>query len=488
MSYFEKPLTNKFLTLLLLHTLQTVTLAQSYIRDVKMGDKAAKQVEMEMGIYRHDSLERVINLIGNRLVSNLEYKPTEFQFKFLLIDSDVPNAFALPGGHVYVTRGILPIVENEDELAGILAHEIIHVVNHHSIKMVNRSLAPAILKVPGTLLDAITKTKIGTVLNLPIDIISKPLLAGYSRKHETEADELGIQLSNKAGYRPEALAEVLSRLSKGIEYLTGQKEKRSYLADHPYTPNRVKDINKILQNTTSKNNSQTLFGTRSDFLMRFQGLCYGSNPSNGTFVDSLFVHPNLNFTWTLPQNWKYINENALVAASSKNNDAFVSLNLADSKRTISEHGMEMKNKISSSGSAKIEYAGDTLIHSLPTYLLRFKSTKKGHPGTMEVMWISFNNQIFQLSGFATNENKNQTATSLRSFRTTSAADLSLVKIQQLQVIEPLNNENLTSLSSRSGNILKPELTLIYNNMKPNDQLDVNAVIKIVKMDTYSIKN
>jgi len=106
--------------------------AQDYSLDKKLGAENAVLVEQEMGLYKHDSLQWLINSVGQKLVARLKSKP--FDFHFYLADSEEPNAFALPGGYIYVTRGILPLMQTEDELAGVMAHEIIHVMQRHSVK------------------------------------------------------------------------------------------------------------------------------------------------------------------------------------------------------------------------------------------------------------------------------------------------------------------------------------------------------------------
>ena len=119
--------------LILVTTLMALRgLAQDVSLDKKLGAENALMVEQEMGIYHHDSLYRLVNAVGKKLVSRLT--KNQFEFKFFLVDSPEPNAFALPGGYIYVTRGILPIINTEDELAGVMAHEIIHVMQRHSVK------------------------------------------------------------------------------------------------------------------------------------------------------------------------------------------------------------------------------------------------------------------------------------------------------------------------------------------------------------------
>jgi predicted Zn-dependent protease len=472
-----------FVSLLIITNL---SIAQSYVRDVKMGDRAAKQVEQEMGIYKHDSLEKLINAIGQKLVNNLEKKPTEFTFIFYLVDTDVPNAFALPGGHVYVTRGILPLVQNEDELAGIMGHEIIHVVNRHSVKQVNREIVPAVLKIPGNIVNALTFSHLGSILNLPIDFITSPFIASYSRKHEREADEEGIKLAQRSGYRPEALAAVLARLSKGIEVLTGQKEKRSYLADHPYTPKRVEDINKQFAKYGNIVEKSTIYPSNQKFLEQFNGLCYGSNPKNGVFVDTLFVHPELQFSMIMPSGWNHVNEQNIVASSPKTKDAIVSLAITDGKRSPAELGKEMATKISKSPGTTLLFSADTIIHSNPAYLIRFSNLNKGKTAIMEFIYVSYNNQVYQLSGFSYAEKTNVTAKTIRSFKAATSEESSKVMIPEIKIVLAKNNESIADLSIRSGNKLNEELTQIYNDCGAQLVLSENKSVKIVQ--TYMYKS
>ena len=122
-------------------------IAQDVSYDKKLGAENSLLVEQEIGLYHHDSLYRLVNAVGQKLVSRLKNNP--FEFKFFLADSPEPNAFALPGGYVYVTRGIIPLIQTEDELAGIMAHEIIHVTERHSVKQMKKGVIGGVLQLPG---------------------------------------------------------------------------------------------------------------------------------------------------------------------------------------------------------------------------------------------------------------------------------------------------------------------------------------------------
>ena len=172
--------------------------AQDVSLDKKLGAENAARIEQEMGFYHHDSLTHLINFVGQKLVARLQTNP--FEYRFFLVDSPEPNAFALPGGYVYVTRGILAILQTEDELAGVMAHEIIHVAQRHSVKQMRKGILPKILTLPGNVINKVTGTGIGNVLNVPIGITAGAAIARYSRNHEAESDAFGIQLAASAGY------------------------------------------------------------------------------------------------------------------------------------------------------------------------------------------------------------------------------------------------------------------------------------------------
>ena len=133
-----------------------------------------------------------------------------------------------PGGYIYVTRGILPLMQTEDELAGVMAHEIIHVMQRHSVKQLQKGMLTGLLKVPGNALNAVTGTNIGNVLNAPIEIATGSFMAKYSRGHEKEADDFGIQLAASAGYKTDALWQMHSKdFRKRLKYL--QAKQRSII-------------------------------------------------------------------------------------------------------------------------------------------------------------------------------------------------------------------------------------------------------------------
>ena len=457
-------------------------IAQDVSYDKKLGAENAKLVEQEMGIYHHDSLSRLVNAVGQKLVSRLKKNP--FEFKFFLADSPEPNAFALPGGYIYITRGILPLIQTEDELAGIMAHEIIHVTERHSVKQMRKGVIGGVLQLPGNLINAVTGTQIGNVLNTPVALSSRVFISKYSRGHEKQADSDGVQLAASAGYNANALADALERLSKGIELVTGEAEKKDYFSDHPFTPKRAADI----RNDAPKHkpvNSPHVTKSKEMFQGNFNKLCFGPNPKQGIFKDSLFIHPDLGFSLIVPSDWKTFNKPASVGSYTEKVDAFIVLNIVDSAKSAREIGEKVKEKAGKSEELIVQSAIDTTINHNNAYLLRLKSSDKNKEVLVALLWIEFEGKVFSLVGAFAPPNKQVVHEALCSFRKSQKEELETVVQYELQVVQAKKSETIDQLSERTGNKLKLPLTALINDMDQKNPLSENSQVKIIRSFPYN---
>jgi predicted Zn-dependent protease len=452
--------------------------------DKELGAENALLVEQEFGLYHHDSLYSLVNAVGNKLVSRLKQNP--FDFKFFIADSPEPNAFALPGGYVYVTRGILLLIQTEDELAGIMAHEIIHVTERHSVKQMRKGVISGILKVPGNLVNAVTGTRLGNILNAPIDLSSKVFISKYSRGHESESDSYGIQLAASAGYKTDALADALERLHNEVALLTGKAETKSYFSDHPYTPSRVTSIRKSASLYKPVNASQHTTSTLA-FLNMFNGMCYGPNPAQGIFLDSLFVHPDLGFTWRTPYGWATINNASMVSSYSEKGDALMALKLADPKLNPGEIAEKLKEESQKDKNLTVLSARDTTINSFPSYLLRIKSVDKdpNQVAIVELIWLKYSKEVvFQLVGISASPLHKTTHLALCSFNKLKPEERLRVKRYTLKIVEAHANESIEKISLRTGNQLKPAYTSLINSHDLRSNLKAGELLKIVTVGPY----
>ena len=205
-------------------------------REIEMGQEVAPQFEAEFGgLYPDERVQRYFSAIGRRLIrySGREDLPWEFG----VLDSDEINAFALPGGHVYMTRGLLFNLENEAQLAAILAHEVAHVGERHSVEQIEQ----AQLIQGGAMLAGVLSGQ-GTVADVS-GMVAGLVMMRYSRDHEREADLVGLEYLTKAGYRPEAMLEAMQTIRR----LSGSGGSPEFLSTHPDPEDREEYLAQAIQ-------------------------------------------------------------------------------------------------------------------------------------------------------------------------------------------------------------------------------------------------
>lgn len=263
------------------------------------------------GAYDEPELQAYVERIGNDLAAVSELP--ELEFTFTLLDSEIINAFALPGGYVYVSRGLLALAENEAELAGVIGHEIGHVTARHTAQRQTQATGAGILATLGTLGAAVLGGRAAADLAQQVaGTAAQGYVASFSRSQELEADQLGIRYLKRAGYDPNAMATFLSKLSRQSELerrLAGVEGDpgAAFLASHPRTADRVQAA------VVEVGGGGTGRLDREQHLAAIDGLIYGANPRAGLVDGRRFIHPDLGFTFEAPPGFRLQNTpNAVV--------------------------------------------------------------------------------------------------------------------------------------------------------------------------------
>ncbi len=209
--------------------------------DVKAGQQAAQQVYQQMPILRDESIHSYVNSVGNRLVAAIppEFQHPEFRYSFDVVDARDINAFALPGGPMFVNRGMIEAARNEGEMAGVMAHELSHVALRHSTAQATETQKYQIGSVLGQIAGAVIGGPLGSIASAGSQIGFGAGALRYSRKYESQADILGAQIMARAGYDPRDLANMF----KTIESQGGGSNGPEWLSDHPNPGNRYERIN-----------------------------------------------------------------------------------------------------------------------------------------------------------------------------------------------------------------------------------------------------
>ncbi len=284
--------------------------------EIAMGREADQSVSQSLGLVDDAALQQYVDDLGQRMAATSERPDLPWSFK--VVDDPVVNAFALPGGFIYVTRGILAHFESESELAGVLGHEIGHVTARHSVSQMSRQQLQQIGLGVGMILSEDVR-QYGGLLAAGLGLMN----LRYSRGDETESDELGVRYMSRTGYDVESLVGVFQMLAS----VSGGGEGRvpEWQLTHPYPENREAHIREVIAASTEIPVDGRV--GRDAFLDRLQGMVFGPNPREGYFQEARFLHPDLAFELTFPEGWKTVNQRSAVAGISPAEDAIMVLEL-----------------------------------------------------------------------------------------------------------------------------------------------------------------
>jgi predicted Zn-dependent protease len=454
---------------------------QSVEKDKELGRDTAKQVEAGMGIYQNAKTTQYVDQIGARLVK-VNADPT-FDYRFGIVDQYIPNAFALPGGYVYVSRGILALTNNEDELAGIVGHEIIHVSRRHSAKQMAKARFPGLLALPGAVVGGMVSESLGNLMLAPVAVMGGAYLASHSRQDEFESDQLGQQLAAQAGYDPSALAVILNRLNAFTEAYTGKKRIPGFFDTHPSTPDRadrvLKDAEKI-----SWQRQQGVVNNAAGHLKQLDGLLVGDDPALGVFQDNDFLHPKLNFFIRFPPDWKALNNPQAVFAVAPKEDGLVVLSLAgqgtDPTQTA-EEAIKLLYKKYRFSPSKSEA---TTIGNLPAHEIIYVDTSGQEPVYMNFLWIAYQDLIYQIISLAPEHYLPLIRETAISFRPLRDKERASIKEARLRVVPARSGESLSQLSARTRNVWDKKTTAIINGLDEEKPLKKGRLIKIAVEQPY----
>ncbi len=449
--------------------------------DKETGLRMAKQVQSQIGLYPAPGLKHYINAIGRRLVEGL--KKRRFDFHFDITDQEEPNAFALPGGYIYLSRGILPLANSEDDLATVMAHEIIHVTKRHAAKESERSILPGLLKVPGLLVGSLVGEDLGALLVAPVSLIGKVSLARYSRKQESQADSLGIRLAAKAGYNPERLADMLQQIEKEIETETGQRRGFSFFDDHPTTPHRVKDIEGQAKKISWKPRPHIAKGEAA-FLRLFNGLVYGENPETGVFRGQQFLHPRFGFSITFPKGWKLRNSPSSVGAFTENRDAAIFMTGIGKAQNPQALGEAFTEELREKHHVIPERAEAIRIHSFPAYLVSIVGGSAMHPVRYSYLWITMNGRTYRLFGGGVESHRTAVRNTVLSLRPLTRQERAGITVKRIRLVKAVKGETITALCKRTDNAWAPAYTAIINGLSANARLQAGRLIKIAREEKF----
>ncbi len=294
----------------------------SEAQEIQLGRGSDPKIREQYGVYDDDKLQAYVQQVGERVAAR-SHRP-QLKYRFTVLDSPDVNAFALPGGYIYITRGIMSYLNSEAELAAVLGHEVGHVTARHSVRQYSAATAGQVLT------SILLRSQAGQDL---FNVLGQALLSGYGRDQELEADRLGAQYLARTGYDPDAMIEVVGVL-KNQEQFENQRAKaenrepRNYhgvFASHPSADQRLQEV--VAEARTVKAAGTTRV-ERNEYLRQIDGMIFGDSAKAGIRKGSGFYHRDLNFAVQFPAGWRLENSPTAVVAQSPNSDALVLMRTA----------------------------------------------------------------------------------------------------------------------------------------------------------------
>lgn len=436
--------------------------------EIEMGRQAAQDVERSIGLVDDQALQDYVHRIGTAMAAQSERPNLPWTFR--VVDDPTPNAFALPGGFIFVTRGLLSLMSSEAELASVLGHEIGHVTARHSVNMISRAQVAQL----GLGLGSILVPQIANVAQLAGAGLQL-LFLSYGRDAERQADDLGFRYALQQNYDVRQMVNVFAQLQRAGD-AAGQSPLPSWLASHPNPGERIERIQAAIAQL-SRDLSTTTTGT-DPYMTRINNLVYGVNPRAGYFEGSLFLHPDLRFRLQFPANWRTQNLAQSVTAVSAQQDAIMQLTLAAGNETTAANQFFGQQGISSSQVQR------TTVNGLPSVTGYFQAQTQDGVVAGIAAFIAHENRTYQILAYTPAQLLQRYDQLLRSSigsfsRLTDPAALN-AQPNRIAVTRPTTAMTLADFNARNPSVIEiGELALINYLEGPSARIPANTPIKRV---------
>jgi len=436
----------------------------SEAQEIQTGSELDGEVRREMGLYDDQALQEYVNGIGQRLAA-VSHRP-DLPWHFAVVDQTAVNAFALPGGYIYLTRGILPYLDSEAEMAGVLGHEIGHVTARHAAAAYTKATSTGVglavlgIFVPGTRpIQGLAETALSV------------LFLKYGRDDELQADRLGAQYSALAGWDPHGVSGMLTTLSRLDEASSGSRGVPGWLSTHPDPADRVTKVEPAVEQAVAAHAGADFLVNRGAFLTRLDGLVFGDDPKDGVVRGAEFLHGGLRFRLRFPEGWQVSNMPSQVVARQPGTRALMLLQLTERPPgrldVVAETGMRN--------------AGFTLVDGAQTEvngLRAFVGTYQGQmqdlgSATVRAAHIEYGPNLYLLAGIspesAYSEVRSDFDAAIHTFRALSAAEAERLRPNRIALYTARAGDTWPLVAERAGQGVVSASTLAIMNHHSVDE-------------------
>ena len=454
----------------------------SAAQEVSIGREADAGIRKDMGIYEDPALQEYVEDIGYELAA-VSHRP-DLPWQFTVVDSPAINAFALPGGYIYLTRGIMAYLGDEAELAGVMGHEIGHVTARHAVQAYTRASGAQLGFVLGQIFVPPMRTNpygaqgLGDVAGTGLGL----LFLKFGRDDEIQADRLGAEYAVTSGWHPQGVAGMLSTLAR-ISEVSDRRGVPNWLSTHPEPAARVEVVGPTISTLLESVDPAALRVDRSSYLDRIDGLRFGDNPEDGVVRGNEFLHPPLRFAIKFPEGWEVQNSDTVVLAKQPGQEIYMLLQLTEDPRgsdlrEVAEDSMR-------SAGYRLQSGGPLTVNGLDAYLGSYSGRVDGIGNVVaRVAHIWHDRSIYALGGVGPADGfsrvEREVGASIRSFRPLSREEADSILPNEIAVYVAREGDTWQGISQRGGEDIVQASTLATMNGYPvNEQPRPGDRIKIV---------
>lgn len=438
-------------------------------QEIQIGRENDQAIVQQLGLYGDENLQRYVQELGARLAARSERPGLPWTFR--VIDDPVVNAFALPGGFIYVTRGIMAHVENEAQLAGIIGHEIGHVTARHSVSRMSSAQLAQFGLALGSVLSPTVERYAG-IAGAGLQL----LFLKYSRDDENQADELGVRYMTRQRFDAGQMPSIFTMLDR-ISREEGGGRVPEWLATHPNPGNRARRLEQLVDRMPDDSVGTVV--NEDSYLRRLDGMVYGNDPREGYFNGSLFLHPGMRFQITFPQGWNTTNQKQAVGAISPQEDAIVQVSQGrGSDPNAAAQAFFQANQGVNAGSAQ-----RVTVHGLSGIIVPFRAQSEQGNIAGTALFVEHGNAVFQVLGYAPEQRwdarQGAVDAAMQSFRPLTDPAAINVMPMRLDIVRAERGNSIESLARESGSAVPPQKLALLNQMEPGAPLQSGQLVKLV---------
>lgn len=450
-------------------------------QELAMGQQADPSIVAEFGLYQDDELQAFLNQKGQEMAKVSHRADLSYEFK--LLDSPVVNAFALPGGYVYFTRGIMAHFNNEAQFAGVLGHEIGHVTARHSARQYSRTVLAQVGLIAGMVISP-QFAQFGNQASQAMQM----LLLKYGRDAESESDELGVEYSSEIGYDAKEMAGFFGTLDR----LTGGPEGRlpTFMSTHPDPADRNVRVRQLANAWQSQHGNRNLEVNRENYLRMIDGLMYGEDPRQGFVENNRFYHPELKFQYPVPSGWRTVNTPQQVQMAPEDGKAVMLLQLGQgASLEAAAQAVAEKYSLRTTGSQRRSVNG---MSALEVYadLVQEEQAQQGGQQAQQVIktlsyYIQYGDLIYHFLGLSAEADfpsyRGRMLTTMTEFNTLTDPDKLNRQADRLKIVSLPRKMTLREAFSyfRQDSDRRDELAIL-NGMELQQSLPAGTLIKTVE--------